>query len=109
MLQPHSGIGDPGLGQSDVIQQTLQQYFNVDMQQSHEGNGKDDDDYGDKVADGDGVYDFSTGLQIIVTTTMHNPKMMMSIIPGSENGAGLSWEHGQLHPGLFSHHEYDYG
>ena len=28
---------------------------------------------------------------------------------GSENGAGLSWEHGQLHPGLFSHHEYDYG
>ena len=29
--------------------------------------------------------------------------------PGSENGAGLSWEHGQLHPGLFSHHEYDYG
>ena len=28
---------------------------------------------------------------------------------GAENGAGLSWEHGQLHPGLFSHHEYDYG
>ena len=52
MLQPHSGLGDPGLGQSDVIQQTLQQYFNVDMQQSHEGGGKDD--YGDQVAGADG-------------------------------------------------------
>ena len=32
-----------------------------------------------------------------------------SDVSGAENGAGLSWEHGQLHPGLFSHHEYDYG
>ena len=35
------------------------------MQQSHEGNSKDDDDddYGDNVADGDGDYDLRTRLQ----------------------------------------------
>ena len=47
-VQPHSGLGDPGLGQSDVIQQTLQQYFNVDMQQSHEGDRKDGNGGGDR-------------------------------------------------------------
>ena len=47
-MQPHSGLGDPGLGQSDVIQQTLQQYFNVDMQQSHEGDRKDGNGGGDR-------------------------------------------------------------
>ena len=47
-MQPHSGLGDPGLGQSDVIQQTLQQYFNVDMQQSHEGDRKDCNGGGDR-------------------------------------------------------------
>ena len=65
--QAHSGLGDPGgLGQSDVIHQTLQQYFGVpgglEMQPGHDGAE-----------------------------------------------SGLWGEHGQLHPGLFPHQEYDYG
>ena len=77
-----------------VIMVLFQQCFNVDKQQSpdvmydanYSGNDNSDDGAGSQ--DKDDLDDHYSG---------------------SENGAGLSWEHGQLHPGLFSHHEYDYG
>ena len=84
--------------------------------------GKDyDDSGGDKVSNNTSMLTYR-GVLILCPMTITMPmKMPMTMLhpkdddvnddhhSGSENGAGLSWEHGQLHPGLFSHHEYDYG